>query len=479
MDLIVGGLDEVPTSQHRSLPLSHQPLISAKIFLASAYRLNDDATKATGMIAAALVEIVFEQGCFQVHHGHRLLKLPFKDTCQQQFISSYHTITKTFGWQADSEDVKTERHKMVTAYQNWMIRVEKGGILANGKGNPCTTVAEDMRQLLLQIENQFFEDNGYLMIAENNLEHMGIIDPVIHIAAEALYSSIFEKLPAFRPYRPSTTYNLHANAGTLWHLLCGKLSSAENGFQRFRAAAIASVLPGSARVSASDLAVSSDGSVAYSAQLNHIQTAKRPSSAISVVEGYLRWGKDQSLYNRLHEKDEAAFPANRSFYESHQRLEVFRNGIYTGVEALSNPDAVDVETLISTDGKDLLVTTYLTSSSLQDAPVAVNWWRGIEALAYAEHVKDHDMTAAGEECLALSWDEQKLIDKIAWLNVGANPGTTSITRFITTTSTNEAHRFFEAGRLFEKRDILVRQSAPLFQCIKVAMDRGDDWTVIA
>ena len=479
LDLIVGGFDEVPTSQHRSLPLSHQPLGSAKTFLAAAYRLDDDATEATGLVAAALVQIVFEHGCFQTRYGHRLLKVPFKVICQDHFILSYHTITKTFGWQGDTGDVNPKIHKIVIAYKNWMVQVEKGRILANGKGNVNTTVAEDMRQLLLQIENQFFEDNGYSMIAENNLDHMGIIDPVVHVAAEALYSSIFEKLPAYRPYRPLATFVLRANARTLWHLLCGRLSNSENGFQNFRTEAITSVLPGSPRVGLLDLAVVSNGLVAYSAQLGQIQSAKRPSSAISVVEGYLRWGRDQSLFDRLYEKDEAAFPSNRSFYESTQKLEVFHNGIYTGVEALSNPDAVDIETLISSDGKNLTLTTYLTSPSLQDAPVAVNWWRGIEAIAYAEHVSGHYMTAAGEECLALSWEEQKLIDKMAWLNVGANPGVTSITRFITTTSTSEAQRFFEAGRLFEKREILIRQSAPLFQCIKVAMDRGDNWAIIA
>ena len=475
LDLIVSGLEEVPTSQHRLLPLSHQPLGSAKTFLAAAYRLDDDAIKATGLVAAALVQVVFEHGCFRAHYGHRLLSLPFKDICQDHFISNYHTITKTFGWQRDTEDVKTERYKIVVAYKNWTAQVKEGRILGDEKGN----VTESMRQFLLQIENQFFEDNGYSMIEENNLDHMGIIDPVLHIAAEALYSCIFEKLPAYRPYRPLTAFTLHANARTLWQLLCGNLIFTGNSFQQFRAEAIRSVLPGSARVSDLDLAVVSNGSVAYSAQLDQIQTAKRPSSAISVVEGYLRWGRDQSQYNRLCEKDEAEFPSNRSFYESHQNLELFHDGIYTGVEALPNPDAVEVKTLISSNGKDLMLTTYLISPMLQDAPVAVNWWHGIEALAYAEHVSGHYMTAAGEECLALSWNEQKLISKMAWLHVGGNPGGTSITTFITTTSSSEAQRFFEAGRLYKKRWILIRQSASLFQCIKVAMDRGDDWAIIA
>ncbi|KAL9613059.1 MAG: hypothetical protein Q9167_002358 [Letrouitia subvulpina] len=478
MDLIVGGFDNVPTVQHRQLPLSHQPIGSAKASLAAAYRLLDDAIEATGHIAAALVDTAFEHGYLRGSYVSGLSEVAFKDICQEHFVSNYHTITRTFGWQADSGNMKTERSKIVAAYKSWMNGVERDKILANGNGALHSTRVQDMRRLLLHIENQFFEDHGYPMIPENNLEHMNIMDPVIHIAAEALYCSIFENNPIHRPFRPLTFQILNANAETLWHLLCGQPSSSDNGLHRFRAEAVKSVLPGSTQVKATDLAVVSNGLVAYSAQLGQVSTMKRLSSAIVVIPGYLRWGDDHALFHKLQEKDQADFPASRPFYSSNERLEVFHNGTYMGLEVPSNSEAVEVKTLISPSGKDLTLTTYLTSPSLQDAPVAVNWQHSIDALVFSEHVYDHDMTALGEECLAQSWEAQKLFDTMAWLGIGGNTSGSSLTRFINTTNSNEDQRFFEAGRMFMKRKALIRHSAPLLQCIRIAMDRWDQWAII-
>ena len=318
LDLIVGGFDEVATIQHRLLPLSHLPLGSAKTSLAVAYRLDDCATKATRMVAAALVQIVFEHGIFQAHKGQHHLRVPFKDICQDRSILNYHIVTKAFGWQIDTANVKTVPQKIVIAYRNWIIQAEQ-----NDNLHAVVKDTHSMRGLLLQIENQFLEDNGYPMIAENKLDHMDIIAPIIHIAAEALYSSIFEKLPSYRPYRPLTTYTLRRNAEVLWLLIGPTTSSTKNSFQLFREEAIMSVLPGSPVLNAQDLAVVSNGLVAYSAQLGQLQTLKRLSTAISVVEGYLRWGRDQGAFHRLHEINGLAFSSNRSIYESTRKLEVF------------------------------------------------------------------------------------------------------------------------------------------------------------
>ena len=72
------------------------------------------------------------------------------------------------------------------------------------------------------------------------------------------------------------------------------------------------------------------------------------------------------------------------------------------------------------------------------------------------------MTAFGEECLAKSWEERKIFDTITWLRVGGNVTGSSITRCINMTSSNEAERLFEAGRVFLHRRLFVRQSASRF-----------------
>lgn len=477
-ELIVGGIDKVPTAQHRSLPLSHVPILSASKSLAAAYRLADDAVEATGQIAAALVDAAFEYGEFRVSNAVSQFQVPFRDTCQDSFVSGYHSTIKAFGFKLDKASAAGQSD-VVAAYKRWMDRAKRDGIPASGEALPGNPVKE-MTQLLLQIENQFFEDHGYSMIRENNLEHMGIVDPVMHVAAEALYSSIFQRFPHERPFRPLTADTLRVNARTLWRLLCGRLTGSENELQEFRAEAIRSVLPGSVQVNKVDLAIVSNGLVAYSAPLEHLSTDKRLCSAISIIPGTLRWGEDQALFNRLQESDAADFPSSRSFYESSQRLEVFRGGVYQGLDARSDSEVVDIKTLISPSDKTLMLTTYLESASLQDAPVSVNWWRSIDAILFSEHISGHDMTAFGEECLAKTWEERKLFDTITWLRVGGNITGSSITRCINTTSSNESERFFEAGRLFPHRRLFVGQSASLVQCVKAALDLGEqaDWAIV-
>ncbi|KAL8784411.1 MAG: hypothetical protein Q9195_009056 [Heterodermia aff. obscurata] len=479
-ELIVGGVDKVPTSQHRALPLTHLPARSARMSLAAAYGMSDDAIEATGQVAAALVDIVFEHGFLHVDKGHGNFQVAFRNICQDHFISGYHTITKIFGWNLDAEFVKNGQHRIMVAYQRWKDAIgrDNGSSPSIGHGL-STNLVPNVTQLFLQIENQFFEDNGFSMIRENNLEHMGIVDPVIHVTAEALYGSIFEKVPIERNFRPLTVTNLRSNARVLWQLLCSSPAGSANQLQEFRAEAIRSVLPGFPQINTANLAVVSNGLVAYSAPLAQISTAKRHSAAISIMPGMLRWGDDKAPFDRIEEADAAEFPSSQSFYERTEHVEAFSNGAYLGLEARSSPEVANIETLISPSGKTLMLTTYLTSTKLQDAPVAVNWWRSIDALTFAEHVDDHDMTAFGEECLARSWDEERFFDSISWLGVGGSTSMSSIDRYVCMTSSDETVRFFEAGRLFDSRRVVIRQSAPLIRCLKVALDLGEQWAIIA
>ena len=63
-ELFIGGTDNIPTPKHRSSPLSHVPLGSARVSLAATYQLSNKATEATGQMAAALVDIAFKHGTF-------------------------------------------------------------------------------------------------------------------------------------------------------------------------------------------------------------------------------------------------------------------------------------------------------------------------------------------------------------------------------------------------------------------------------
>ncbi|KAL8886019.1 MAG: hypothetical protein Q9215_006218 [Flavoplaca cf. flavocitrina] len=424
---LVGGFDNVPTKEHRSLPLSHVPVKSAKTYLAAAYRLPEDAVEATGLIVTALVNIV------------KPVPDSVKDICQMHFIERYHTITKVFGWNLDFDKVNERMSHIVAAYTH-----ELSLTLAADNGMQPEILDgvfsyKMMSRLLLQLEASFFKSRGFAMIQENNLEHIGIIDPIIHVAAEALYCSIIKPFPCDRPFRPLTVATLHSNAESIWRLLSGdsplQQRSHENVNQIacFRSEAVKSICPGALGFGSAVLAVVGNGHVAYATPLMEPSTERRYCAGISMIPGTLRWGEDHARYLILREVEAAEFASARRFYEASQRIEVFQEETYLGLEALPNSEMVKVETLISPSENTLTLTTYLDSPSLQDAPVAVNWWRSIEALAFAELIHGHDMSAFGERELARSWKARGFFDKIAWLAVGGLTNGNAIKHHITTT----------------------------------------------
>lgn len=485
-ELVVGGSDNVPTKEHRSLPLSHVPVISAKTYIAAAYRLPEDAVEATGLIVAALVDIVFEHGIFWLS-GNRY-RIPFKDVCQMRFVGEYHTITNVFGWNLDFSKVNGRISHIVAAYTHGLSQTQAADNGMQSEILDGISSYKMMSKLLLQIEASFFKSRGYAMIQENNLEHMGIIDPIIHVAAEALYCSIIDPFPCDRPFRPLTVATLHSNAETIWRLLSGDSPLQQRGYENvnqiasFRSEAVKSICPGAQDFSSAVLAVVGNGQVAYATPLMEPSTERRYCAGISMIPGTLRWGKDDARYLRLREVEAAEFPSHRRFYEASQRIEVFQEETYLGLEALPNSEMVKVETLISPSENTLTLTTYMHSPSLQDAPVAVNWWRSIEALAFAELIRGHDMSAFGERELARSWKARGFFNNIAWLAVGGLTSGNAIKQHITMTDSNETYRFFEAGRLGGSRRLFVRQSAPLIQCLKVAIEYGEEtgtWAIIA
>ena len=484
-DLVVEGFDDVPTKEHRSLPLSHVPVNSAKTYLAAAYRLPKDAVEATGLIVTALVNIVFEHGTFWLS-GNRY-RIPFRDICQMHFVEKYHTITEVFGWHLEFEKVNERISHIVAAYTHGLSQTQAADNGMQSETLDGISSYKMMSKILMQIEASFFKSRGFAMIEENNLDHMGIIDPIIHVAAEALYCSIIDPFPHDRPFRPLTVATLHSNAETIWRLLSGDSPLQQRGHENvnqiasFRSEAVKSICPGAQDFGSAVLAVVGNGRVAYATPLMEPSTERRYCAGISMIPGTLRWGEDHARYLILREIEAAEFASARRSYEASQRIEVFQEETYLGLEALPNSEMVKVETLISPSENTLTLTTYLDSPSLQDAPVAVNWWRSIEALAFAELIQGHDMSAFGERKLARSWKARGFLDNIAWLTVGGLTSGNAITRHITMTDSNETYRFFEAGRLTGRR-LFVRQSAPLIQCLKVAIKRGEDigsWAIIA
>ena len=160
---------------------------------------------------------------------------------------------------------------------------------------------------------------------------MNILEPLMHIAAEALYCSIFDHFPYERPFRPSTAASLGTNSAILWRLLSGFADDATvNPFQEFRAEAVKSVLPGAPQFSSADLAVVGNGTVAYVAPLAQFSTSKRFCSAVSIVPGNLGWGKDRVFFFRLRESDEAEVSPGPDFRKRRRALRRWDSTHYSG-----------------------------------------------------------------------------------------------------------------------------------------------------
>ena len=152
-----------------------------------------------------------------------------------------------------------------------------------------SNLPKTLANALVRFETEFFEDNGFQMLLEGTLKEMNILEPVVHIAAEALYCSIFDHFPYECPFRPPTAASLGTNSAILWRLLSGFADDETvNQLQEFQAEAVKSVLPGAPPLSSADLAVVGNGTVAYVAPLTQFSTSKRFCSAVSIVPGNLR-----------------------------------------------------------------------------------------------------------------------------------------------------------------------------------------------
>ncbi len=66
---------------------------------------------------------------------------------------------------------------------------------------PWNNLPTTLAHALVQFEAEFSEDNGFQMLLGSPLKEINILKPLMHIAAEALYCSIFDYFPYERPFR--------------------------------------------------------------------------------------------------------------------------------------------------------------------------------------------------------------------------------------------------------------------------------------
>jgi hypothetical protein len=341
------------------------------------------------------------------------------------------------------------------------------------------------------------------MLLKGDEDLFTAVDSAVHLAAEALLSSFSTGNVSSRSFRPPEEALLRSNASILGSLV---FPNRFRGYEysSFRAEAMKASIPGSQDVTDSTLAISSNGYVAYSEVLESIEgtmTDKRQASCISVVPGSLRLtGENGTIsaygacrFERLVEGKRKDIIYGRTLALFPQSVQAFQdNGEYCGVGNCPDPYNTRIEHLIDSSDdrtKTLYLTTYLRPSTgsilnppsdgsldltLSDSPTPASWQNAIRAIALSTHVNTFDMNRKQERILAQLWRDKGYFDKsnMAWCRTG-ELGVPE-RRYISTTSSNEQLRFFEAGYLFYKRKLYVQHQPPLIQCLKEAFAEMQD-----
>jgi len=495
---------------------SHYPLEDANMYIQNAYKLDVPALKAVGQLASALVQVGCEAG--HLVNRDRSTSRKLKDICSTFFLNYYPKIIQQFGWPASDMVVDT-------SVQSQFVEAIQSHIMQMNAGQQPVPQPDDFEFLKDQLDlcyQDYLDNQTGSVFLEEFSESLIIIEPAVYLATEALLFAFCQNdkdngLVVFSKavFRPPETHRSVTNANILRELL---FTPEGCSFAKFRAEAMQAMLPGSPDITSHDLAVAGDGFVAYAAALRSVEdyaTEEREASVIRVVPGTLKSTRDTSLtgistqeeitgtVERLTEVTRDSLPPSRCVGMVRYPINAFSaNNAFDGIRdsAARNPNQVAVEHWIDNMKKPRMRTLYLTTylhvkiDSSQTAykeqisqptiyRVPTSWKQSIEAIAFAEHVKNCDVTRMQERSLALQWKEKGFFtpEQMQWCPVGGHAA--SNTRYISMTHASESLRFFEAGYLaYQQRKLFVRHRLPLMQCIKVALERcGDDpgWAIIA
>ncbi|KAL9116368.1 MAG: hypothetical protein Q9187_007110 [Circinaria calcarea] len=423
-----------PFTMHPTYFISHIPLGSAKSYIALQYGMSPESLEDVGRVAAALIDVVFECGEFREYrsnHSSRGTSKPYKqvsfrDISQAAYISKYHTILELFGWKPEATFVSSRQAAIVETFKAWLLTAEPSEILKAGSEDVKAVSGDVVAALiavLQQVQDQYFKDHQVPLLENKGLKgEWSIFQAVIHITVEALYFSICDRFPSARPFRPLTHFNLSQNAKVLWRLLFHELPNAQGcQLDEYRIEAIKAMLPGTPTVGETDLAVESNGCVAFTSPLLQVTTNRRACYAVSVVPGTLRWGEDNLPFKNLIEIEAQEFYPSVALFQLSALVQPFRGAEYLGLEAQADLFGAHVQMLVSPSGKTLKLSSYIKPRAESKPPsrskgplIEVGLLASIRALVFAEHVSGHSITALGEKSLAEAWQERNIFQQIMW-----------------------------------------------------------------
>ena len=469
------------------------PALGARSVLAAQYELDEDETEEVGIIAEALVIASINTAVIKsdMEYAVQPHAVPFKRICQQGFLSQASTYMKVYGWGCNEAFIQ-KAQMLSEAIVEWIKKsCPNVGQVRQQKGHPL--FQEPLTQLswvMARIEDWRRTRPGSLNI-ECSFEKK-FIEPGLHLAAECIYSSICDTLPAYRTFRGCRFTVVADNALNIMHLLFSGILSAvlrkcnppitlsnlnsmeDLTMTELRVRTIESLVPGSTNnVGNRDLIFGMNGLVAYMAPLRKVSTRPLDCAAVSILPGFIRWGEgDPSAgdfrFDRL-SSVELQNNAGKTEDATNARLEAF-GGTYPGLELQQDKNDTEIECLISATGKKLTITTYLRRPNSRRT--MVDWISSVSAAATARQIITCELPAFAEEQLARSWLERGI-----WQTIGLTSADGVIVhqpstpiRYIGSTHGNESLRFFLAGRRPQQIIFMRQGTTPLIQCIRAALE---------
>ena len=487
-------------------PTPHTSFATARAEIAAQFGFpSKPYEEATGMLAAAIVNVAYQKGELRSDKCNSSERL--KAICSMNFMTSHGDAIRKYGWHwddrngndatDDAEGFKDQQNTITEAISSWL---EPANPRRASFVRPESTCIKSIIREIYECNIAYYDRYGKPLFLSKVDHCLKIIEPAVYLAVDALLACFAEGLYSARVFHPCDDARLQKHAEILYHMVFEPSLPAlateqkERGgyfFADFWSQALRSSLPGQQQVISGDLAIAGNGYVAYAKILEGISTGKRDISLIATVPGALRrLGSDLREGGRARKLVEIAPTASLCGRELHVRpgvVQPFASGnTYLGIEPRQDPNGVKVKYLVdrSNEETSFRLTTLLQASLSPRSitkqglivptglsarePIAspVSWVDSIEAIAFAEHVHRRDeslMRPEVEREVAEEWRKQGVFDEILWHETGK--AASQENHSISMTATDDELRFFEAGYLGQQGKLFVRHDAPLVSCL--------------
>lgn len=479
-------IERGPEGEFRSIRFSPTQLTScgsAKSEIAAQFGFKSDAfEEATGVLAAALVNVTYDRGRLYSPKYDNCVQL--KVVCAPNFITAHGNAMDRYGWTFDSRDrtVPNTTHSVLEGIEN----LENAAMSTESSGRSYVDV---LKGYLDKCNIRHYDRNGQPMILGRIDDLLEIIEAAIYLAGDALLACFSENYSSMRVFRPCE----HALTEKYAEIIVRMISTAEpskNGypFSDLWMEALRASLPGDHNVDHADLAIAGNGYVAFAKVLEGVCTRKRDVSLIVTVPGVLRRpSSDRNTSGRIHKLKEIVVKdalVGRIFRRREETIQLFNSkGVYHGINPRKAPSEASVVYLIdrTKEGRVFRMTTILQNPRLESEALLspptgitgapVSWIDSMEAIACGWHLSrasvDLMMRPEAERDIAGEWKETGLLQNVVWHEVGYAGSTTNLC--IAMTASDEEMRFFEAGYLSQNTQLFIRHDVPIVCCLEKAI----------